>query len=653
MKNVARRRWAVTALGLSLLFLSAPPVLAGVKKGDSLPAFTITTPQGQTYNPQSFTDNKVGVLYLFKPDKCKSCIKGLEHLKDVDSQYKEDMTLLGVGKEADASQLDALAKGMGLGFPVVPGDADLFKSLSASLLPVTYLVGPNMRVLQVVYGSGGQISADMLTALGETQLQQNKPAKARTLFLRATKAGGQIKARAGSAYADLKEGHLDTAQAAFAAMAKSGDTQEVNRGKEGLAEVLFQQGKTDDALKLADDVLKADPKSTMANLVKGKSLFAKGESKAAKEALDMATHEETPGDFAWQKAEAHLAMGNLQAQAGTKEESHIALKSFQKAQDSNPYFAEALSNQGVLLKDMGEPEKAMEVFQKLQKINPSDALVHALLRQAQEAIAQKADLERRKYIDGLAQDLIKQFKENKANAPESTDDWTSPVMAVSILGFQNNSQGMLMGRIGMESLLQDELTRALQEEHIKVVERAVLDKVLEELKLGSSHLADPDAALKLGRILAARILTTGSVFNTGQNSVVTLRMVDTESTNIVLSLSENGDRTGVDPTTMAPKFAKAIKAALKDKYPLKGRIAMVEGDTLIINLGNKHGVQPGAVFNVVGEGKPIELNGRILGYRPAKLGSLEVTKVEDLMAYAKVVDKQGDWEANQKIIAKE
>ena len=60
------------------------------------------------------------------------------------------------------------------------------------------------------------------------------------------------------------------------------------------------------------------------------------------------------------------------------------------------------------------------------------------------------------------------------------------------------------------------------------------------------------------------------------------------------------------------------------------------------------------VFNVLGEKEqPIELNGRILGYRQSKAGSLEVERVEDLMSYARPIEKTGEWKKNQKVIQKQ
>jgi len=262
------------------------------------------------------------------------------------------------------------------------------------------------------------------------------------------------------------------------------------------------------------------------------------------------------------------------------------------------------------------------------------------------------DLERQKYIDESVKDLVARFKEQKSTKPtRPADEWTSQAMAISVLDFQTSGDTELLGKLGMDKLLLQEFSQALLNQGVTVVDRAILDKLLAELKLGSSELADPDTQLRLGRIMAARLITTGSFTGAGQNKAVSMRMIDTETTNIAYATTKRNIT--IDPVSLAEELATAVVKNMHEKYPLKGRIAVADDNTaIIINLGKKHGAAPGQTFNVLGEGVPIELNGRILGYREAKLGQLEVTASEDLMSYAKVVDKTGHWTKNQKIILK-
>ena len=80
----------------------------------------------------------------------------------------------------------------------------------------------------------------------------------------------------------------------------------------------------------------------------------------------------------------------------------------------------------------------------------------------------------------------------------------------------------------MESLVQQEVIRELQSRGFTIVERRLLDKVLAEVKLGSSELADQDTQIKLGKLLAARLMVSG-VLNSQANSLdAAVRAIDTE-----------------------------------------------------------------------------------------------------------------------------
>jgi tetratricopeptide (TPR) repeat protein len=619
-----------------------------LKKGASLPSFSLPALNGVSWSNKRIEKAEMGVLFFFSTSS-KSCLAALKQLQEVKDELRgKKIIILAVGKQ-DPAKLKAFAADHGFKLPILSADKATLSNYDAQFIfPTTYVIGPEGKVTDTMQGGGAAVSKMLLT-LADRQLQRKDSAGAEKLYRKASKQGDSSgAAKSGIAYSLLKQGKLAEAESTFKELAGNSNSDLTLKGKEGLSQVYLKQGKTEQALSMAEQVIKQAPKRSGAQLVKGQVYYQKGNKKEAVKALEVASASDSVSDFGWQKSEAKFANGNLKKEQG---DSRIALASYEQAVDDNPYFVEALSNQGVALQDMGNPEKAMEVFSKVKKIDPNDKLVHSLLRQAQAAIAQKQDLERQKYIDGLVSDLLTQFKENKKKKKTNTDDWTTPPMVISILGFQNNDRGILMGRAGLEGVLQEELTNKLLEKNVRVVERAVLDKLLAELKLGSSDLTDPNASLKLGKIMAARLIATGSFFSTGKDRLVTMRLINTETTGIAMTLSEK-QKGEITPTDVAGIFAGKIRSMLDDKFPLKGRLAYLEGDTIIINLGSKHGLANGTVFKVVGEGKPIELNGRILGYMPADLGLIKVVKIDNEMAYASKVEKKGDWAINQKIIVK-
>jgi D-serine deaminase-like pyridoxal phosphate-dependent protein len=130
-----------------------------------------------------------------------------------------------------------------------------------------------------------------------------------------------------------------------------------------------------------------------------------------------------------------------------------------------------------------------------------------------------------------------------------------------------------------------------------------------------------------------------------------VRAIDTETTQLAMVRTERQAGAG-NPTALAVAIAQQIAATVADKYPLRGRIAVVEDDRVIINLGNKHGVAAGQAFNVIERGAPIELNGRVLGYRDSRIAQLTVTEVQDQLAYARIGERQGLLQKNQRVIAR-
>lgn len=224
-------------------------------------------------------------------------------------------------------------------------------------------------------------------------------------------------------------------------------------------------------------------------------------------------------------------------------------------------------------------------------------------------------------------------------------------MALSVLPFQDRSLESLTGRIGFDSLLQEALIGELQARGFTLVERRLLDKLIAEMNLGASALADPDAQTRLGRVLAARLMVSGVLNSQGPQLAAALRAIDVETTQLALVRTELVP-TPADPAALASAMAQQIAATVAQKYPLKGRVAAVDGEQIIINLGRKHGVKAGQSFNVLMRGEAIELNGRVLGYKDRRIARLTVTQVDDGLAYASAADVSGALEKNQRIVAR-
>ena len=89
--------------------------------------------------------------------------------------------------------------------------------------------------------------------------------------------------------------------------------------------------------------------------------------------------------------------------------------------------------------------------------------------------------------------------------------------------------------------VQEDITTALVNSgQFNVVERLKLKSVLDELKLSQLGLTDPAGAKKVGKLLGADILLTGTLAATGDEWNVNLRLINTESGLITSAFNRKG-----------------------------------------------------------------------------------------------------------------
>jgi tetratricopeptide (TPR) repeat protein len=498
--------------------------------------------------------------------------------------------------------------------------------------------------------NGGQVPWESTSLEGDFYFFTPSPTAKMGPTVLAAPPGVEQIARAERGYELLRLGQLDDAERLFRALAGANHPEVVWMGREGMAEVQLSRGDTQAALAEANDIIAKAPTRSAAYLIRGRALSVAGQAPAAQAALQQAAGPSTSADFSWQKSNALVAVGNGQR----KQDPQAAIKTYERASRENPQSVEALSNLAVALNETGQQGKAKAVLERAQALNPADAMTAALMRQTQEALAEEQDRARQTYVDDAVKELAARFR-NPAARPASAgtpDDWTSPVLALSVLPFQDQTQPGATGRIGLESLVQQELIRELQNRGFTIVERRLLDKVLAEVKLGSSELADQDTQIKLGRVLAARMMVSGVLSSQGNNLNAAVRAIDTETTQLAMVRSERSTSQPPNPSALAASIADQVAKTVQDKYPLKGRIVAIEGDRAIINLGKKHGLAAGQAFNVLSRGEPIEHNGRVLGYRESRVALVTITEVQDLLAYGRIAEAQRPLEKNLRLIAR-
>ena len=97
------------------------------------------------------------------------------------------------------------------------------------------------------------------------------------------------------------------------------------------------------------------------------------------------------------------------------------------------------------------------------------------------------------------------------------------------------------GRPDLGQVLSGEIIQTLQTSGIEVVEREKLVAMLEELKLGSSELADESTRLKVGRMIGAREMVFGGYMVVGNTMRLDLRMVDVATGKVVKTAKKTAE----------------------------------------------------------------------------------------------------------------
>lgn len=641
MRHVAR---VIVCLALAFAVSAAggAPCHA-VSVGQAAPEFALKDLGGKMYNLSLMKKSPMVVLYFFDAASRPSQ-EGLLSLDQIAKKYKGgQLTVWGITASTRAHASDFAAKTKP-SFPILHDMAGVSDQYGAkAILPTVCILGPDLKVMDVFQG-GGKTMSVMLTRIAERKLQQKDTVLAMAISDEATKKSPDNEsAVAVKGYAALKAGKVTDAEKTFARLARGSGKAEI-LGKEGLAAVYAKQGKADKAMALASEVERKAPERAYAHVVKADIFYSQNRKKDAQVEYEAATKKKEAETY--QQAVAYNKLGRLYASVKDYKTSRSL---YEKAVALDPYYVEAMANKGVTYEREGKWDKALESYQQSQSVNRRDDYSRILAARALEMLEYQKDAARKERVDRLVKDLAQRFREQEKR-PKPDDAWTSPPMVVSFVDFQE--QGGLSERDGMSSVLTAQLADQLKASgRVKVVDRVLLERLMEELNLGSSELADPETSLKLGRVLAARVLGTGTIVNLPEGSMLNMRLLDTETTSVakVITMQMQGDMP--QPQELF-QLNRQILGALIQEYPLRAYVVEVKGDEAMINLGADQGVVAGTRFDVVEEAGAIEYKGRKLKAQPKVVGTLEVARVEPGLAWCRIVSKTKVIARDDKIIEK-
>ncbi|RZB36022.1 MAG: hypothetical protein SRB2_02527 [Desulfobacteraceae bacterium Eth-SRB2] len=625
---------AVTTVGIGFCHAQLTP-------GQIAPIFSLKDFKGKVYDLSQMKDHPMIILYFFDVESRPSQ-QGLLNLDQMAKQYKDaDFIAWGITRSSK-EKVENFVDMTNPSFPILIDKNQVSELYQARLiLPTVCIIGPEIKVLDYFQG-GGKTTEVMLLRLAERELQRNQIILAKAISQNIENNNPQnLKAKTIKGYAALREGNLSEAEKTFSDLSKIKGEGEV-LGKEGLTAVYAKKGQTEKTLALAKEVEQKAPDRAYVHVLKGDILYGQGKKKEAETEYRKAVQKKSAELY--QKSVAYNQYGRFHASSGKYQR---ARELYDQAIDINPYYIEATSNKGITYEKQGNWDKALEAYRQALILDKKDTFAAVLANKAQEMLALQKNTAQKKRIDKLVMELAARYRSQKKLWHRTEDTWTSRPMILSFIDFQE--RGGLAERDGFSTVITTRLANQLNASgRLQVVERVLMERLLEELNLGSSDLADPETALKLGKVLAAKVIGTGSLYYLPNGTLLSLRLIDTETSSIPKVVTKQLS-SGASLKKELNLLNREILKTIILKYPLQGYVVQATEDQVMINLGSKQGVVLGTKFEVLEEQKPIKYKGKLLRSSPKSFAQIEIVRVEPDLCYARILKQESPIKSDDKV----
>ncbi|MCK4728679.1 MAG: tetratricopeptide repeat protein, partial [Desulfobacterales bacterium] len=345
----------------------------------------------------------------------------------------------------------------------------------------------------------------------------------------------------------------------------------------------YDEGNFEEALNVCRALEDKNPKVSLCYLIRGNIHLANGKLDAAKGAYQKAMQGTKGTDV--QKSRALVGLGRI---ASLRKQPDAALRYYQQATEAAPGSSLGYVSQALLLEGRGDYDEALDLFGKARALAPEDQVLTAITNETRKKATLGRDQEKQERIDRMVKELLESMKSPSRAVP--SDGWTSRPLTMWVMDFK--VQGYPFQE-GQERLLVSGITdQMLQHSRVRLVERALFDKLVEELKLGSSELIDRRTALSLGKVVAARFIVSGQMVYSGPQVQVSMRLIETETGQIAAAVNESFG-SAVPASVLAERLSKNLLEKLKPLYPLRGKVSEVKGEEIRLNIGRMVGLRTG------------------------------------------------------------
>ena len=223
-------------------------------------------------------------------------------------------------------------------------------------------------------------------------------------------------------------------------------------------------------------------------------------------------------------------------------------------------------------------------------------------------------------------------------------------MSVAVLPFDSKGLGSELGSI---DLLDKLITGFVNINRFKVIERALLEKILEEQKLGMSGVLDASTAAEIGKGIGVDAVIVGSVTRANNALSIDARLIDTETAAIITAKDAYSDQISLQNVS---QMIGVLAEKIKTEVPiLNGYVISVSGTRVTMDIGRSNGLKKGMKCHVYREGAPIvhPVTGKVIAREIDEICEVLVSEVFDAYSNGDIIQtKNGNPKVQDKVVTK-
>ena len=169
-----------------------------------------------------------------------------------------------------------------------------------------------------------------------------------------------------------------------------------------------------------------------------------------------------------------------------------------------------------------------------------------------------------------------------------------------------------------------------------VVERGMINKIVEEQKLAMSGILDDTTATQIGKLLGVQTIISGSVLKLQNILEINARIIDVETASI--KAAENVKSTAA--VRLQDLVVQMSEKIIKN-FPLQGYVVSKSEKRVFIDLGRYAGAKVGMQFVVYKEGEIIRhpKTGEVLDVEQIQTGRVVLRNIRDKLSEGEILEE--------------